>query len=113
MYHFGMVVGLTLVVYMGMAGQDGIGALKALWSKFGPVGRIAHTQKAYEKYVHSDQSIGQFLVEMEQIFVWHDLGGHKLTSRRKCEMALKKIKSEYRLSRRWRIRERRIHSCSP
>eukprot|EP00937_MAST-01D_sp_MAST-1D-sp2_P000702 g702.t1 len=82
----------------GMAGQDGIKALKALWEKFGPAARIAHTQKAYERYKHTDQSVGQFIISMDQFFVWHQLGGHMLTSKRKCEMALRKIKSEYRLT---------------
>ena len=84
---------------IGMFGQDGVKALQALWGQFGPKSRLFHTQKAFQEYVHpASESIGSFIVTMDNFFEWLDLGGMKLTLRRKCEMALQKVHEKYRLT---------------
>ena len=89
----------TLYEAIGPAGQDGVLGLQALWTEYGPVARLMFTQQSFEQYVHKvSESIGIFIVTMDTFFEWFDLGGMKLTARRKCEMALKKVHATYRLT---------------
>ena len=89
----------TLYEAIGPAGQDGVLGLQALWTEYGPVARLMFTQQSFEQYVHKvSESIGIFIVTMDTFFEWFDLGGMKLTARRKCEMALKKVHAMYRLT---------------
>ena len=89
----------TLYEAIGPAGQDGVKGLQALWTDYGPVARLMFTQQSYEQYTHKvSESVGLFIVTMDTFFEWFDLGGMKLTARRKCEMALKKVHAPYRLT---------------
>ena len=82
-----------------MAGKDGVLALQALWASYGPKGRLPFTQQAFDQYVHTaSESIGKFIATMDTFFTWHELGGMKLSARRKCEMALQKVHANYRLT---------------
>ena len=89
----------TVMGAIGMAGKDGVLALQALWASYGPKGRLPFTQQAFDQYVHTaSESIGKFIATMDTFFTWHELGGMKLSARRKCEMALQKVHANYRLT---------------
>ena len=89
----------TVMGATGMAGKDGVPALQALWASYGPGGSLPFTQQAFDQYVHTaSESIGKFIATMDTFFTWHELGGMKLSARRKCEMALQKVHANYRLT---------------